>query len=95
MIILACLAIPLGLFAAFMWRDAMSEIVDFPGITRLDIPTDRILSRALEAGLTEVVVIGCTEDGEEWFSSSIASGPEALWHLERAKLGLLRTVDPE
>lgn len=70
----------------------MAEVLDFPGITTLDLDPDRMLARA--AGeLATVIIIGETKDGEEYFASSVASGPEVLWALERAKLKLLRTVE--
>jgi len=72
-----------------------AEVIEVTGISKLDLPPERILARAAEAGLTEVVIIGFTEDGGEWFASSLASGPEVLWHLERAKFRLLQTVDEQ
>jgi hypothetical protein len=39
--------------------------------------------------------MGTAKDGSEYFASSLASGPETVWHLERAKLKLLRIVDEE
>jgi len=72
-----------------------AEVINLETITRLDLPPERILNAALEAGLQCVVIVGFCEDGEEYFASSIAGGPEVLWHLERAKLKLLRTVDGE
>lgn len=72
-----------------------SNVVELDLITKLDIPVERILRRASEAGLTEVVVIGFDADGGEYFASSVSDGGGVLWHLERAKLKLLRTVDSE
>lgn len=71
----------------------MSNVVVLPVVTRLDIPPGRVLEAASAANLTEVVVVGIDEDGEEYFATSQASGPAVLWHLERAKLRLLRMVD--
>jgi tryptophanyl-tRNA synthetase len=70
-------------------------IIELETVTTLDLPPDRILRKAAEAELTHVVVIGVDPDGEEFFASSIASGPEVVWMLERAKLALLRMADPE
>jgi hypothetical protein len=69
------------------------NVVDLPVITRLDIPPEKVLSRALEAGLTDVVVIGYDADGQEYFASSKADGKDVLWLLERGKICLLRTVE--
>lgn len=71
----------------------MTKIIDWPHPTRLDVPAAKVLSTALEDGLSEVLVIGVDGVGCEYFASSLASGPEALWHIERAKLKLLRIVD--
>lgn len=41
----------------------MSEnVIEFTGITKLDIPAETILRRASEEGLTAVLVIGWDED---------------------------------
>lgn len=71
----------------------MGDVVILPVVTRLDIPPERILKGALEADLTEVVVVGYDKDGNEYFAASMASGGDALWHLERAKLKLLKVSD--
>lgn len=67
----------------------MGEVVVLPVITRLDISPELVLKAALESGMTQVVVLGYTADGEEYFASSVANGSEILWMLERAKLKLL------
>ena len=70
-----------------------AEIVELRTITRLDLPPERILNRALEAGLTEAVVIGLDAEGKFWFASSKADGGDVLWHLEIAKKRLLDIMD--
>lgn len=64
------------------------EIVNWSGITRLDMPPDRILEAAKDK-LEGVVILGFTKDGDEYFASSYADGGEMLWLLERAKKALL------
>jgi hypothetical protein len=71
-----------------------AKIVLFPGVTTLDLPPDRVLSRAGTAALASVVILGFREDGEFYFASSIANGPEALWLLELAKTRLIKIGDP-
>jgi hypothetical protein len=61
--------------------------------TRLDIPAERVLSAAFDAGLTDVVVLGYDGDGDEYFASSVADGGDVLWLLERGKTKLLRQAD--
>jgi hypothetical protein len=65
------------------------NIVFFDGVTRLDIPPERVLNSAKEANLENCVVIGWEKNGDFYFASSIASGPEVIWLLELAKKKLL------
>ena len=58
-------------------------------VTSLDIPADRVLNAAVDAGLQHVIIAGYLPDGSEYFASSTASAPECLWMLERAKAELL------
>lgn len=66
----------------------MGKVIDFPGITRLNLPPDRIINAA-RGRLDSVVVIGYDKDGGEYFATSIADGGEVLWLLERCKRALL------
>jgi hypothetical protein len=68
------------------------NVVDFNGITKLDLNPDRVLAAAAGT-LKSVVIVGEKEDGEEYFASSVAEGPLTLWMLERAKLKLLKMVE--
>lgn len=72
-----------------------AQIIELDNITSLDIPVERVLRKADEADLQSVVVIGYDQNGDEYFASSVAGGPEILWALERAKLRLLQIVDGE
>ena len=67
----------------------MSNVVEWGGATRLDIPAEKVLRKALEKGLTDVVITGYTNEGEEYFASSMADGADCLWLLERCKRALL------
>lgn len=69
------------------------NVVDFPGITTLDMAPERILEVARKANLSDVVILGYDQAGDEWFASSVADGAEVLWLLERLKLQLLRLGD--
>ena len=71
----------------------MADVVEFGGITKLDIPPERILNGALESNLQSAVVIGFDEDGEFYFASSQADGGEVLWLLELARIGLMRSAE--
>lgn len=70
-----------------------NNVVYFSGLARLNIPAERVLDSAKEVGMESVIIFGVTEDGEEYFASSQASGSEALWMLERARILLLEVVD--
>ena len=73
----------------------MGDVVDLPVITSLDLDPRRVLAKALEAGLSEVVIIGHTKDGDEYFASSISDGGSVVWMLERTNLKLLRIGDAQ
>lgn len=66
-----------------------AQVLRFHGVTRLDIDPEQVIEGARAAGLGAVVVLGYTEAGEEFFSSSLADGADALWLLERLKIRLL------
>ena len=67
-----------------------NNIVTLSCITTLDIPAERIL-KAAEEPLTDgdVIIIGYKPDGEFYFTSSVASGGDVLWLLEKARLELM------
>ncbi len=60
--------------------------------TTLDVPSERILKHALDAGIEDVVVIGIAPDGGEWFESASANARTVLWLLERTEQLVLATV---
>jgi len=66
----------------------MGDVVNIGGITRLDLPADQILEKAI-GNLEGVIVIGYDNGGEEYFATSYADGGEVLWLLERCKKVLL------
>jgi hypothetical protein len=70
----------------------MTNVVKFPGETLLDLNPDDILDGA-KGKLEKVMVIGYTEDGDEYFDSSFADGMIAVWLMERIKLLLLNIAD--
>ncbi len=54
----------------------------------LDMSSDRILRRALDAGVEDVVLIGRMPDGGEFFESESDDPSLVLWMLEGAKRAL-------
>jgi len=71
----------------------MSEnVVEFGGITKLDLDPDRLLQKAM-GRLSEVVIIGFDKDGGEYFAASKADAGDTLYHLDRARHRLMKTID--
>lgn len=70
-----------------------NNVTNLSQITKLDLPADRVLQSAIDAGIKSAVVIGYDADDNEYFASSIADGADVVWLLERAKLELLRIAD--
>ena len=65
------------------------NVIPLGNITRLDLPTDRVLDAVKGDCSDGVVVIGFDNQGELYFASSIADGGSVVWLLEQAKLALL------
>ncbi len=72
----------------------MGEVVELPVVTTLPIPSQRLLRKAIDGGVTNVVIIGYDPEGEFWFASSDADGGDILWLLELAKKKLLEIGSP-
>lgn len=62
-------------------------------ITTLDMRPSQVLSGALGAGLSEVLVLGWDHNGDLYFSSSSANGEDVIWLIEKAKKMLLEVGD--
>jgi hypothetical protein len=65
-----------------------AKILDFTGITRLDLDPDRVLAKAIGA-VDSVIVIGYDKDGDLYIATSYADGGDMLWALEQTKKKLL------
>lgn len=68
-----------------MGESEESNVVELPVLTRLNIPAERVLNTALERNLDSVIILGYDKEGGEYMSSSMASGPEIIWLMERLK----------
>lgn len=66
----------------------------FTGITSLNGNPDLYLENA-KGKLQGVVIMGFDKDGDEYFKSSYAGGPDVLWLMERFKKMLLEVPDRE
>jgi len=73
-------------------NDNGGELVYFNGVTRLNLPVNRILDNA-PRDMDVAVVIGWDADGDFYFASSVADGADVLWLLEKAKKKLLEIGD--
>jgi hypothetical protein len=71
----------------------MGDLLRFNGVSRLDIPPERVLTDALEKDLELAVVIGVDKDGQFYFASSASDGGEILWWLNRAVWKLNKVTD--
>lgn len=67
----------------------MGNVTHLREMTDMDIPVQRVLDGAAEAGLSRVFVIGRTEDGALFAASSSADGRDNLWDMEQFKHRLL------
>lgn len=67
----------------------MSEVIEFPGETTLDIAPEKVLQAALQAGLVDVLVVASDEEGNLYLASSTGDRYKQLWLLEVAKLEVL------
>jgi hypothetical protein len=65
------------------------KILEFNGVTRLDINPDIVIAAAQKRRLDGIIMIGLEEDGEFFFASSYADGGDVLWLMELAKKRLM------
>lgn len=65
------------------------NVIPLGNITRLYLPTDRVLDAAKGNCSDGVVVMGFDDDGEFYFASSIADGGTVIYLLEMCKKELL------
>ncbi len=67
-----------------------ADIFTFNGITKLDLPADRVLEQAV-GKLQGVIVIGFDHEGQFYGASSYADGGNAIWLLEVCKKRILES----
>ncbi len=70
----------------------MSNVIQFRGITKLDLDPDVVLENN-KGKLEGLVIIGYDKEGEEYFASTYADGGTVLWLIERCKKMLLEMPD--
>lgn len=67
----------------------MSEVIQFRGVTKLDLDADILLENN-KGAFKHLLLLGYNEDNEFIFGSTMANGGDVLWLLEVAKIQLLR-----
>lgn len=70
----------------------MTNIIDLPVITKLDLDADKTLEN-LRGKLSGFVLAGYDKEGNEFFSSTYADGGDVVWLLERCKISVLTQND--
>jgi hypothetical protein len=66
----------------------MGIVINFTGITKLDLPPDRLLEAAV-GKLDGCLILGFDSDGDFYAASSYADGGTVLWLMEQCKKRLL------
>ena len=69
----------------------MADVIDFPGSTSGDVNVEDVLDGGKH--LAVVVVMGYTEDGEEYFASSTGDVPLCFYLASRYRKFLLGMSD--
>jgi len=62
--------------------------------TTVKLDADNIMRQTI-GKLDDVVILGYTKDGREYYASNMPSGPDALWLLQRNIHQLMHIVDEE
>ena len=70
----------------------MSDVIDFPGMTRNPIPVDKVLTGEALNACTDVLCLGWKEDGSLLIACSETSYRENIYMLELAKHQLLTNL---
>jgi len=72
----------------------MGELIQLGGVTKLNIPADRVLEGA-KGQLEGVVLIGFDKQGQVYAASSYADGGAVMWLLEMCKQKLFASNTEE
>ncbi len=67
----------------------MSNIIQFTGDSRLDIEADKVIESSLGQGINQVLIIGYTDNGEDYTASSTSDVKELLFMIEKFKFELM------
>lgn len=67
----------------------MGDVVELGCITALPLSDEKVLQKAIDHGVEDVVILGYHPNGSFYFSSAQPDGGDVLWLLEMAKKRLL------
>ncbi len=70
----------------------MNTIVEFPGVTRLDLDPQKILDAAPGEDMESVIIVGWKNDGEMYLASSAGNVLEVVATLDIAKASLVNDM---
>lgn len=62
-------------------------------VTSVDLNPNDVLLAAINNGMDKVIVIGYDKNGEEYFASSYADGPNVAWLCNRMIHMLMKIAD--
>jgi len=71
----------------------MGEVVRHPAVTKLDRDIKQVVNDEAAENLESAIVIGWDKDGDFYFDSTLAAGPEVLWLLEICRLSLMKATE--
>ena len=71
--------------------DTKDNIIQFKGLTKLDLDPDTILQNAVGV-LKEVLVLGTDKEGNQYMASSSGDGKAILWHLDTGHFALMHNI---
>ena len=66
----------------------MADVERLGCVTRFNLDPDVVINAA-EGELDAVIIAGLDKEGNYYFASSIANGPEVLWLIEKMKQELM------
>lgn len=65
------------------------NILEWSGTTILPIPCEKVLEKALEKDLEEVIVVGHTKDNDIYIATSNHTWAQLNWLIDKAKMVVL------
>lgn len=63
----------------------MGDVVEIGCVTSLDRPPEKVLQKAIDEKVEDLIVLGWAPDGEFYVDCTSANGAEFLWKLELAR----------